>query len=454
MIVSGAKHACATCIRGHRSSSCTHADRPLFEIRKKGRPVSQCPHCRDLRKIKSCHTKCECGETPAEQSKTSKCKCHSGQACSCAGPVQVYQYIPPVQSNSSSTSQSNSNSDGPLTPNANSASMLHTFQSHVPSANLSSANHIKTQSTMPYPSPQIHREQAQFRTAVQYPLEQGVPNFTNYHEDLMPPAIMAHTPNSFNYEQTPIPISADQRQFAVSRQHSRRGSSSISRSTRSIGINTDPLPPGLWPTDLFQDPVWMQTSNSNLFPAPKLTPQNQSGQAPAFECPKVRHMPIQDIPFDRSNLTESTAPVPTFSTFYHASMPMNLEASNLVQQPEGMLAIDHFADREDDEEEDFDSDYWDKLFDVPGCALPGVQCRCGDGCSCQGCQTHKDNADNIAFDSFKRMDFSAAAKPPGQHPPGCCDTRSLHQHQQPPDAPLLQPHVVQETKKSCCGGGK
>ncbi|ORY81458.1 hypothetical protein BCR37DRAFT_337717, partial [Protomyces lactucae-debilis] len=48
------------CIRGHRSSACTHADRPLFEIRRKGRPISQCPHCRDLRKIKSSHTKCAC----------------------------------------------------------------------------------------------------------------------------------------------------------------------------------------------------------------------------------------------------------------------------------------------------------------------------------------------------------------------------------------------------------
>src|SRR5579862_148047 len=48
------------CIRGHRSTNCTHNDRPLFYIRKKGRPVSQCPQCRALRKNRSLHTRCEC----------------------------------------------------------------------------------------------------------------------------------------------------------------------------------------------------------------------------------------------------------------------------------------------------------------------------------------------------------------------------------------------------------
>jgi hypothetical protein len=49
-----------TCIKGHRSSSCKHTDRPLFEIKKKGRPVTQCEHCRELRKTKQVHVKCLC----------------------------------------------------------------------------------------------------------------------------------------------------------------------------------------------------------------------------------------------------------------------------------------------------------------------------------------------------------------------------------------------------------
>ena len=48
------------CIRGHRSTSCTHNDRPLYYIRKKGRPVSQCTQCRALRKNRSLHTRCDC----------------------------------------------------------------------------------------------------------------------------------------------------------------------------------------------------------------------------------------------------------------------------------------------------------------------------------------------------------------------------------------------------------
>ena len=41
-----------------------HLDRPLNHINKKGRPVSQCPHCRGLRRSRASHVKCECGEKP------------------------------------------------------------------------------------------------------------------------------------------------------------------------------------------------------------------------------------------------------------------------------------------------------------------------------------------------------------------------------------------------------
>ncbi|KIM38809.1 hypothetical protein M413DRAFT_237712 [Hebeloma cylindrosporum] len=67
MIISSKKYACETCIKGHRSSACKHTDRPLFEIKKKGRPVTQCEHCRELRKTKQVHVKCIC-ESKVEQS--------------------------------------------------------------------------------------------------------------------------------------------------------------------------------------------------------------------------------------------------------------------------------------------------------------------------------------------------------------------------------------------------
>ncbi|KAL7422411.1 copper-binding transcription factor [Cryptotrichosporon argae] len=68
VLINEKKYACATCIKGHRVSGCTHTDRPLFEVKKKGRPSTQCPTCRDRRKPgKSVHTKCTCGndERPA-----------------------------------------------------------------------------------------------------------------------------------------------------------------------------------------------------------------------------------------------------------------------------------------------------------------------------------------------------------------------------------------------------
>ncbi|KAF7728374.1 hypothetical protein EC973_006182 [Apophysomyces ossiformis] len=63
MYINGIKFACSTCIKGHRSSHCNHTDRPLLEIRKKGRPVTQCAYCRDLRKTRQVHIKCACNST-------------------------------------------------------------------------------------------------------------------------------------------------------------------------------------------------------------------------------------------------------------------------------------------------------------------------------------------------------------------------------------------------------
>ncbi|KAF5381941.1 hypothetical protein D9757_007575 [Collybiopsis confluens] len=60
VLINEKKYACETCIKGHRSSGCKHTDRPLYEIKKKGRPVTQCEHCRELRKTKQVHVKCIC----------------------------------------------------------------------------------------------------------------------------------------------------------------------------------------------------------------------------------------------------------------------------------------------------------------------------------------------------------------------------------------------------------
>ncbi|KAJ4486133.1 copper fist DNA binding domain-containing protein [Lentinula aciculospora] len=75
VLIESKKYACETCIKGHRSSACKHTDRPLYEIKKKGRPVTQCEHCRELRKTKQVHVKCICHkeDTVAGGEQTSDC---------------------------------------------------------------------------------------------------------------------------------------------------------------------------------------------------------------------------------------------------------------------------------------------------------------------------------------------------------------------------------------------
>ncbi|BGP43216.1 copper-binding transcription factor [Rhodotorula kratochvilovae] len=58
MYIDGVKFACEACIRGHRQASCSHADRPLREIARRGRPVTACAHCRELRKMNNSHRTC------------------------------------------------------------------------------------------------------------------------------------------------------------------------------------------------------------------------------------------------------------------------------------------------------------------------------------------------------------------------------------------------------------
>ncbi|KAI8801470.1 hypothetical protein BJ742DRAFT_29527 [Cladochytrium replicatum] len=59
------KFACKKCQTGHRNATCDHVyGRPLIEIKSKGRPVTQCNHCRERRKVRAGHShhRCWCGD--------------------------------------------------------------------------------------------------------------------------------------------------------------------------------------------------------------------------------------------------------------------------------------------------------------------------------------------------------------------------------------------------------
>ncbi|KAG5519317.1 hypothetical protein PMAC_001942 [Pneumocystis sp. 'macacae'] len=58
--INNIKYACSSCIRGHRSSLCDHENRQLFEIKRKGRPVSQCLPISSARAKRSFRAKCLC----------------------------------------------------------------------------------------------------------------------------------------------------------------------------------------------------------------------------------------------------------------------------------------------------------------------------------------------------------------------------------------------------------
>ncbi|EPT01285.1 hypothetical protein FOMPIDRAFT_1161920, partial [Fomitopsis schrenkii] len=85
VLVAEKKYACEACIKGHRASVCQHSDRQLFEIKRKGRPVSQCQHCRDLRKTKQVHVRCTCALRSSDEGDTTDpaCQCDQTGECNC-----------------------------------------------------------------------------------------------------------------------------------------------------------------------------------------------------------------------------------------------------------------------------------------------------------------------------------------------------------------------------------
>lgn len=91
VVIEGIKYACERCIRGHRVSSCTHTQQPLIRIKPKGRPATQCLHCREARKNKALHVKCKCGSSSSKHAAT--CPCYSGGGCICTNKHP--QVLPP-----------------------------------------------------------------------------------------------------------------------------------------------------------------------------------------------------------------------------------------------------------------------------------------------------------------------------------------------------------------------
>ena len=62
------RFACERCLVGHRNAACGHLDRKLIEIKSKGRPATQCEHCRERRRLNHGHShhKCMCGGDAAK----------------------------------------------------------------------------------------------------------------------------------------------------------------------------------------------------------------------------------------------------------------------------------------------------------------------------------------------------------------------------------------------------
>ncbi|RDL42029.1 uncharacterized protein BP5553_02008 [Venustampulla echinocandica] len=106
-LINGMKMACEPCIRGHRSTKCTHAnERLMVPVRKPGRPLSQCPHPGGQ--------SCGCGSVTAAIPR--KQTCHCGGDGSRPAQAQTQAPVPAPQIVPRSSSQGASDASSPTKP--------------------------------------------------------------------------------------------------------------------------------------------------------------------------------------------------------------------------------------------------------------------------------------------------------------------------------------------------
>ncbi|KAH3680505.1 hypothetical protein WICMUC_000293 [Wickerhamomyces mucosus] len=112
VLIGGVKYACERCIRGHRVTTCNHTDQPLMMIKPKGRPSSQCKHCKDMRKNKNSHStgSCTCSKVKKSISHTSVNTLNSTKSCGCElnKPCVCHTKRKPTTSSISKKSRSSS----------------------------------------------------------------------------------------------------------------------------------------------------------------------------------------------------------------------------------------------------------------------------------------------------------------------------------------------------------
>ncbi|ORZ19469.1 copper fist DNA binding domain-domain-containing protein [Absidia repens] len=145
----GVKYACLPCIRGHRVKKCQHHNRQLSPLSKRGRQVTQCNHCRDLRSSGS-HVKCTCASASV-LNRLDGCLCEISQTCTC-----VARHLQNIQTTTTSFDDSPMlwlPSDLPASSSGDAFQNLQLFTSHDQqnSASLSTTSPDTPSSHQPTP---------------------------------------------------------------------------------------------------------------------------------------------------------------------------------------------------------------------------------------------------------------------------------------------------------------
>ena len=122
-------------------TGCTHTNMPLTMIKPKGRPATQCSHCRESRRSKQLHTKCKCGTST--KTHAASCPCHFDKdLCTCAKNKRTASNPPPTSKLPPSSASATNGGTASIASGTNSSLSISIPSRSSSSSSLVSINNI------------------------------------------------------------------------------------------------------------------------------------------------------------------------------------------------------------------------------------------------------------------------------------------------------------------------
>lgn len=423
ILVQGEKYACLNCIRGHRSSTCDHTNRPLVQVRRRGRPNHACQH----RLAVIAEPTCSCGMTAVLVPEHSV-----------AGIKEEDSKKP--GSSSGAAAKKNTKSVGIIRIGAHSKKIIDTSNGKVtvldtpvnqflkenPSGNCTCAasglepeeyfDRLKQMSSCCSKEEKPASNGCCSGNKVKKEEVVGVSGSNGSHVTV-PTNGSPLNPNPATQPGVNIALPGVNTIYQGPGLIQGQGQGQSQGQHQNEGMGQNQGTGGYQYNSYYQQPSYMYNSAYYAGHPVQVQSQGQSngvvglpqGQGLPQTTPQVmiqgQNMPVQNMPVQvQTQVQTQTQPQTQIQTDPNSPMFGQIDPSFAQmwkgeapqQPPQPAVATDSGPEDRLTPEEFFD------MYFAPTCSIPG-QCGCGDGCQCKGCPTHDSQTELEGVSSGERF---------------------------------------------------